>query len=453
MEIFWRGFWEGVLPQHIVFFCIAYQLPLRKRSQWQLRCAAGLVISLFTVPLVQMVTAQMTKTESPPVMDRTYYITILLFLLVQLCAMALLFWFCCDIPIYDAIYGTACAYATQHLADTLMTILYPDMAFSSISVQWLVDYWPALIISVGVLLAGYYLVAVRLPENGCYQVEASHSWLSAVLVVTFAIGLNYYAKIMQWASDLGMFRVCMLFDLLCCVFVLWVQVERQREKRLAGEMQTERVIRARQKEQFEIARDSVERINRKCHDLKHQVAAIRRIADTAEQQKCLAELEQAVVFYDYMVKSGNEVIDTVLTEIGLLCEQAGITWTCMANGPTLEFMEDGELYLLFNSALENAIESVQKLSDPKQRIIALTLHRKREMAFLQIENYYAEPPVFEQGMPISTKPKDGTHGYGLKNIRSVVEKYRGTLDLSAENGLFLFSVLIPLPPENAQTAN
>lgn len=445
MRDVWISFVQNLFPIHTVFFCLAFQLPLAKRSHWPLRFALTAALTLLAVPALNL---SFQITGSVHLLDRPqeiYQLGIFFFLVIQLVAMVLLFWFDCDVSFSDALYGTICAYAAQHLSDALTMLFFPDQAFDRLQNEELF-HLPAFAISLAVLVAGYFLVAVRLPEKGHYQVSVTHTLLSATLVVGFALLLSYYAKIMQ-ASSLGLFRVCMMFDLLCCVFVLWVQVERQQEKRLIREVQTERVIRAQQKNQFDMVQAGIERVNRKCHDLKHRIAAIRRIPDPAEQQKCLADLEQAVLFYDYMVKSGNEVIDTVLTEKSLICEQEGITWTCMANGPTLDFMEDGDLYLLFNGALENAIESVRKLSDPKRRIIALTLHRKRDMAFLQIENYFAQPPVFEDGLPRSTKPEGSRRGCDLKAIRSVVEKYHGTMDLSAENGLFLFSVLIPLPSQ------
>ena len=444
MSVIWSNFVLGNLPFHPAFFCVAYQIPLRKRRHWLLFRSLSIVVGLLLL-FLQTTTLSLMVERRIFIPDEIYAGLSFAYLPLQFCILMLLFWRSCDISFSDSLYGTACAYANQHMADCLSLLLFPDQVYGSRGGQHPVTHLCSLLISLTVLFVGYFLVAKRMPEDGRYRVDTLHSQISAVLVVGFAMLLSCYAKIIKLTSSTAMFRVCMLFDLLCCVFVLWAQVERQQERRLTREVETERIIRAQQKEQFSMVQAGIERVNRKCHDLKHKIEDIRRISDHAMQQQCLAELEQAVLFYDYMVKSGNEVIDTVLTEKSLICEQEGITWTCMANGPTLDFMENGDLYLLFNGALENAIESVRKLSDPRRRIIALTLHRKRDMAFLQIENYYAEPPVFVDGLPRSTKLEGSVHGYGLKNIRNVVQKYHGTLELSAENGLFLFSALIPLP--------
>ncbi|MBQ8648049.1 MAG: GHKL domain-containing protein [Oscillospiraceae bacterium] len=45
---------------------------------------------------------------------------------------------------------------------------------------------------------------------------------------------------------------------------------------------------------------------------------------------------------------------------------------------------------------------------------------------------------------MSTKPRDGYHGFGLKSVRHTVEKYGGHVNLRAEGGRFSLRVLIPL---------
>ena len=111
--------------------------------------------------------------------------------------------------------------------------------------------------------------------------------------------------------------------------------------------------------------ENVDLINRKCHDLKHQIAALRRISDRREREESIQALEQSVMIYDSVVKTGNDILDTVLTEKSLLCESRGITLTCVADGDCLDFMDGVDIYTIFGNALDNAIESVTPLDDPR----------------------------------------------------------------------------------------
>lgn len=51
----------------------------------------------------------------------------------------------------------------------------------------------------------------------------------------------------------------------------------------------------------------------KCHDLKHQLRAIRN-SDHEDKEKYLEEIEDSIGIYEAIVKTGNEVLDTILKE-------------------------------------------------------------------------------------------------------------------------------------------
>ena len=47
------------------------------------------------------------------------------------------------------------------------------------------------------------------------------------------------------------------------------------------------------------------------------------------------------------------------------------------------------------------------------------------------------------GIPLTTKSDKNYHGFGMKSIRQVVEKYGGSLTVNAENDLFRLMILLP----------
>lgn len=63
-------------------------------------------------------------------------------------------------------------------------------------------------------------------------------------------------------------------------------------------------------EQLETSKETIEIINIKCHDMKHQIAALRGQADPV----VLDELEKAINLYDGAVKTGNDALDILLAE-------------------------------------------------------------------------------------------------------------------------------------------
>lgn len=98
---------------------------------------------------------------------------------------------------------------------------------------------------------------------------------------------------------------------------------------------------------------------------------------------------------------------------------------------------------LFGNALENAIQAVQKLDNPDDRIISLKVEEKGGMLLIRVENSYAETLEFDGELPKTTKEDNGYHGFGLKSIRMVAERYGGVMRIQAGEQ-FVLTVLIPM---------
>ena len=174
------------------------------------------------------------------------------------------------------------------------------------------------------------------------------------------------------------------------------------------------------------------------------IAAVRAMAGSEAQEKYLREAEESVGIYDAIFQTGNEVLDTVLTEKSLYCGANGIRLGCVADGKLLAFMDSVDIYAILGNALDNAIEGVQSLGDSEKRMIDVLICRERQFAVLQVVNPLEGALKFRDGLPVSTKPRDGYHGFGLKSIRHTVEQYGGFTTVNTQNGYFCLKILIPL---------
>ena len=155
--------------------------------------------------------------------------------------------------------------------------------------------------------------------------------------------------------------------------------------------------------QYRMSRDSMELINRKYHDLKHQINALRSEQNPAVRNQWLDEMEADIRSYEAQNKTGNSVLDTVLTGKSLYCQKHRITLSVIADGSRLHFMDVMDICTIFGNALDNAIECELKIQEKSMRAIHLTLTTQKQFLLLRVENYCPETPKFQGGLPVSTK--------------------------------------------------
>lgn len=231
-----------------------------------------------------------------------------------------------------------------------------------------------------------------------------------------------------------------LFSVSICVCVLLLLSGILEKRDLRDELDYMRHA-ARQKEkQYEISKDTIELINVKCHDMRHKVKAM---LDSEAQGKLAKEVDEAISIYDANIHTGNRMLDVILTEKSLYCEKNGITFSCMADGEKLEFMEDGDLYCLFGNLVENAIEAVRNLSEEK-KVINLTVKPKGELLIIQEDNYFEGAIEFAGGLPVTTKDDTNYHGFGMRSIKIIAQKYGGEISAFTDGNVFKLNILLPI---------
>ncbi len=190
--------------------------------------------------------------------------------------------------------------------------------------------------------------------------------------------------------------------------------------------------------QYVIEKSIIDVINIKSHDLKHQLMALN--ADMRSES--IDKLHEAVAIYDLNIKTGNSVLDVVLTTKSFLCHDKKIELTCLADGKKLSFMQEADIYALFGNILDNAIEATEKLDDKEKRIISLTVREEKGLIVIHAENYCNTDKIkFIEGLPVTTKTNTDYHGFGLKSIKLITQNYGGNLNIQVNDDIFTIDII------------
>lgn len=251
----------------------------------------------------------------------------------------------------------------------------------------------------------------------------------------------HMVTVMNTAADRTSVMLEYSYNLLCCILVLFLQFGILSRRQLEQSNDQLQQMLAQREKQYEIRRESMDIINIKHHDLKHQLGLLRKVVD----RQTLQGMEDAVNRYDTIVSTGNEYLDLLLTEKSMLCLAKKIMFTYIADGQKLNFMEPGDVYSLFGNATENAIEYVEKLEDEEKRFIHLSVKAVGGLVTVHVENYFeGQEWNMAEGLPGTTKENKSYHGFGLRSIRMTAEKYGGEMSVHAADHLFSLDVVLPL---------
>ena len=305
---------------------------------------------------------------------------------------------------------------------------------------------PTLLLHLAVMCIWYYLIyrsfISRLPWNGEFLPLPGGYLLAFTVLSTFIVyGLSVILRQYESFS----YGTC-VFDLASCLLILVLHFEKFNQSSLEKEKNTILQILKEEQEKHRLSAQMIEMINRKSHDLKYQIAALKHMSKD-DQIRSIDELEKTVNLYDNALKTGNDTLDMLLYERSFVWEKYHINFSCYADGAKLRFMAPEDIYSMFGNALDNAIESVRTINDYDKRIVSMSIRRREKMLVITISNYFNQDLRFAGETLLTTKQDKEHHGFGVKSIQYIAQKYEGTVSILPQDDLFKLVIVLPLPED------
>lgn len=245
----------------------------------------------------------------------------------------------------------------------------------------------------------------------------------------------------KYASDI--FNVRTLIDLGGLAILVAYHIQRL-HLRAQHDLESMEMILHNQYTQYQQSQETLDLINYKYHDLKHHIIALRAEENKEKRNAYLDQMEDEIRNYEAQNKTGNQVLDTLLTAKSLYCMREKIALTYVVDGARLDFMDVMDICSIFGNALDNAIECEKKIPETEKRMIHVSMFVQQTFLIIRFENYCEGELDFEQNLPVTTKKQAEFHGYGLKSLRHTVHKYGGEVDIDVEDQWFRLKILIPL---------
>ncbi len=180
------------------------------------------------------------------------------------------------------------------------------------------------------------------------------------------------------------------------------------------------------------------------HDLKNQYLILHNYLKKGKYEKAkeyMEKLKDANEMAAIKEWTGIEPLDILLTCKKTEAERFHIDVKIIAEHIDLQLSEQ-EMISLMGNLFDNAIEACKKAGD-REKQIQIIIHKTMGMTLIKAVNTYKEEPEVQEGRFLTKKENKEIHGLGIASIKLVVEKYKGSFDVSYKNGIF--STVISLP--------
>ncbi|WP_458457312.1 ATP-binding protein [Pseudobutyrivibrio sp.] len=351
--------------------------------------------------------------------------------ILQFMVIVLAVLFCYKLSPLSALYWSTAGLAIQHLAYSLLTLGNNFIPTLMTSLAYTITCYAIILVLEYVLITRRFGRDFELRDN---QFKLTIVSLIAMFSCTL---LNSYR--MNYSNDTDLMFVTSIYSIICSLLALFLQLGLFEKSQIEMEISLLEQIIANDKQHYDDSMQNMELLNMYCHDLKY---FLRRNADEVGSFKHQAE--KFLSTFDADISTYNHALDTILTEKSLYCANNNIQFTCMADGQLLSYMDTADIYAMFGNLLSNAIEAVSKIENKDKRMISLTIRRRNDFVHILVDNYYDSNLSFHNGLPNSTKEQPHLHGYGLKSIKYLAEKYHGNLTISADDDIFHVNILMPL---------
>lgn len=410
----------------------AFILNWKRRAHFYLRLLSGLA-GYFVLALLTFRVCTGIPVESPAVV--ILYYACLFFISLGL------LWYCYDVGFEEVLFGGVCGYATQHIAFAIITII-TQMTGISLSPFWdfvWIRFMPYLVIAGTIYrwIVRQNAGKVELRKRDIRMVWLAFAILFTVIIISVMVDHRFFRSNALLLQNV----FSKMYAIVCSLLAIFIAFYMSRQNRILHEKEMMESMLHSMGEQQKLSRETINIINIKCHDLKYRISQISKIGDAKDQQEYIRSVKDALAIYDNIFQTGNESLDLVLTEKSLLCNEYNIKLSALVDGKVLDFLSSTDVYALFGNLLDNAIESVLKEPDEEKRIISIAVNRRNQGSHIHVENYCKEKVRFQDGLPLTTKKDTNYHGFGVRSIRYLVERYKGELLMRTEQHRFLVDIV------------
>lgn len=331
----------------------------------------------------------------------------------------------------------------------LIQVLLIGGGFDGTDITWWME--PA----YGLSFIVYLLVYLQLlKKNDVYLSDISWKYLVALLIESSIFQMFYnfvfsffdiYHAAYGWDAYLLFFisviGVMYSIFLILSLAIKNVQADRQNTELLA--------FAKMQKQQYDYQLQQSVSIRRFKHDMSNHIGAIRELASQEKLDAVKEYIEKiwnVQSEFDLTIHTGDSFLDVIINYYSYLAQSENIKFEISGQLTQELPLEMIDITTMIGNILQNAIEAAETSDAP---FIKVELIEHKTEIFILVKNSTAQKGSIKGRLIETSKADKDNHGFGLKNVQTVIEKYHGEcyMEFVKEDSRSFFTINISLPKE------
>lgn len=241
----------------------------------------------------------------------------------------------------------------------------------------------------------------------------------------------------------GVRSTIVLFLLFINVFIFYLHDEVQKSYIETAKQEEMKIQMSQYAKELEMMMKSQDRLNKIHHDYKHHLTTIGAMAKTGGNEEILSYLKQmeniagtALCHHLYTEnRNMNNLLNYILEDSKSVIENPEIS----VEIPNHIGEELFDISIIVGNLMDNAIRGTAA-SD--ERRLSFQMYYGKGIMNIQIENSIKDTLKVRNGIYLTTKSRKEGHGIGLQNVKLVVEKYHGQMEICHTEKSFQVKILL-----------
>lgn len=184
-------------------------------------------------------------------------------------------------------------------------------------------------------------------------------------------------------------------------------------------------------------------VHRLYHDLKKHINTMLLLEDSMETEQYIEELFKNIKEVNGEFQTGNHFLDAILYDEWKKAVDSGIRVQFAVEPGSFDQIDLSDITVILGNALENAREAcVKRIANGKSAFMQLKALKQEQQLLIVVSNEFDGQLLQKDNVFLSSKEDRYLHGIGMKSIQAAVEKYHGSMKVSAKENKFKLMLML-----------